>query len=393
MPQGTCNGDEIEDGTLCVYIYMGSADSIILYYKLRGKSACRNMNRVGAPHVFSWDFGFFPLFPSEIMANKNSDLAKARRKKDDEYYTLFEDIATEVPLYRNQLRGKNIICPCDWDECFQEALVYKEEGDFIPNVFCSEGTTIKRLDITQSRQKIERNLNTVRCNFVKFLVAHAEDYGIRSISVSGYNPATKEGVRFQDIDYSKYDLVITNPPFSQITDFFDVMMKFGTKFLVIGPQTAIGYKNSFRYIKENRMWLGYHFHLQGFLRPDGTQIMARNPDGAIPRACCWFTNLDVSYRRDRMILTEEYAPEKYPKYDEYDAIEVSRTKNIPDNYAGIMGVPITFLQKYSPIQFEIVGIDRYVEDNPHYGHRFKINGRETFARILIRNLEVSNHED
>ena len=100
----------------------------------------------------------------------------------------------------------------------------------------------------------------------------------------------------------------------------------------------------------------------------------------------------IFYTYWKMILTEEYSPDKYPQYDDYEAIEVGKTKLIPYDYAGVMGVPITFLQKYNPQQFEIVGLDRYVEDNPHYGHRFTINGKETFARILIRNLNPQKTE-
>ena len=98
----------------------------------------------------------------------------------------------------------------------------------------------------------------------------------------------------------------------------------------------------------------------------------------------WFTNLDYRQRHEDLVLYETYSTEKYPKYDNYDAINVDRTNEIPADYDGVMGVPITFLDKYSPEQFEILGLDRYVEDNPHYGHRFLLNGRETYARILIR---------
>ena len=98
----------------------------------------------------------------------------------------------------------------------------------------------------------------------------------------------------------------------------------------------------------------------------------------------WFTNLPHKKRHEELILWKEYTPEEYPKYDNYDAIEVSKTAEIPKDYAGVMGVPITFLDKYNPEQFEIVGLDRYVEDNPRYGHRFTLNNKETYARILIK---------
>ena len=128
-------------------------------------------------------------------------MQKSKAVKNDEFYTLYRDIADELPLYREQLRGKRILCPCDWDECFREALVYKEENHVSENDLFSAGGSVKRIDIAHSRDRLERNLDSVKCQFVKFLVSHAEDYGITSVSVSGYDPAGDKGVRFQDVDY------------------------------------------------------------------------------------------------------------------------------------------------------------------------------------------------
>ena len=324
------------------------------------------------------------------MGNDSATLNKSKRAKDDEYYTLFEDIAAELPEYREQLRGKRIICPCDWDESYNEELVYCDEAPAQSYELFPPVGSVKHIDIRASRPHIEKDFGQIKCNFIKFLVSHAEDYGIASVSVSGYNPATGEGVRFQDIDYSKYDLVITNPPFSQFREFIDVLIGNGKQFLVIGPQNAITYKNVFQYIKENRMWLGCHYHLSGFMMPDGT-IIPKNDN--LPRSCCWFTNLDVSYRCDRMILTEEYSPEKYPQYDDYEAIEVSKTKLIPYDYAGVMGVPITFLQKYNPQQFEILGLDDHRLVYPDWrGKGPSLNGNTKYRRIIIKNLNPQKSE-
>lgn len=334
------------------------------------------------------------------MANSKI-LKQSREAKFDEFYTLYEDIAAELPLYREQLRGKRIICPCDWDESFTEALVYKEEGYVAPYRLVSLGGTIKQIDIEQSKDKIERELTTVKCNFIKFLVAHAEAYGIKSISVSGFNPATEEGVRFQDIDYSNYDVVITNPPFSQFREFIDTMFKSKIKFLIVGPTSGLTYTDTFSHIQNNEMWLGYAKQFIGFVMPDGTEILSKNPEGSVPRACKWFTNLDVSYRRDKMILTQKYTPEKYPNYYNYDGIDVKKTVDIPYDYDGYMGVPITFLQKYNPEQFEIIGLSIRVEK------KFRFKGDKSdlwyekdgkpwkcpFRRMIIRNREVYHDED
>ena len=291
-------------------------------------------------------------------------LLNSYNNKNDEFYTLYDDIAAELPNYRDQLRGKRIICPCDWDESLFEEIVYND-GEFVPaaNLF-SDGGTIKNIDIPASLKRVEKNIDLVKCNFVKFLISHAEAYGIKSISVSGYNPATGEGIRFQDINYSKYDLVITNPPFSVFREFIDVMFANDIKFLVIGPQNAITYKETFEYIKSNQLWLGYHHHLTGFILPDGT-ILKKND--ALPRCCCWFTNLDVKYRHDKLILTEKYSPERFPNYYNYCGIDVNETKAIPYDYRGHMGVPITFMQKYNPDQFEIIGKGVQVEKTVKIG--------------------------
>ena len=318
--------------------------------------------------------------------------------KNDEFYTLYDDISAELPNYKDQLRGKRIICPCDWDESLFEEVVYND-GEYVPsaNLF-SDGGTIKDIDIPASLKRVEKNIDLVKCNFVKFLIAHAEAYGIKSISVSGYNPETGEGVRFQDINYSKYDLVITNPPFSVFREFVDVMFANVIKFLVIGPQNAITYKETFEYIKSNKMWLGYHHHLTGFILPDGT-ILKKND--ALPRCCCWFTNLDVKYRHDKLILTEKYSPERFPNYYNYCGIDVNETKSIPYDYRGHMGVPITFLQKYNPDQFEIIGKGVRVEKTIRFkgdkatlwiekdGKPFKA----PFERLIIKNKEVYADED
>jgi len=350
------------------------------------------------------------------MANRKI-LLKATENKNDEFYTLWDDISAEVSRYKSQLKGKRILCPCDWDESFNEEIVYKEEG-YVPsyNLF-DKGGFVKKIDIKKSKKKIEKDLSLINCNFVKFLVSHAEGYKIKSISVSGYDPSKKKGVKFQNIDYSKYDLVITNPPFSRFREFIDLMFQKNIKFLVIGPVTALTYKEIFIKIKENKMWLGYAKQLTGFRLIDGTLISSKQKkEGSVPRGCKWYTNLNVTYRNDRMILTENYTSKNYPKYYNFDAIEVDKTDKIPHDYNGIMGVPVTFLSKYNPNQFKIIakGVqtkktrsfkgDRAAlwikGDHPKNKKKTKkmnINGKVTklyapFERILIKNKIKKKNE-
>ena len=143
------------------------------------------------------------------------------------------------------------------------------------------------------------------------------------------------------------------------------------------------------------MWLGYNSGHFWFRVPDYYE--EKKTDFKIDEAgqkwrrmgnICWFTNMDIDKRHQPLDLYLHYSKEKYPKYDQYNAINVTKTAEIPDDYFGIIGVPITFLDKYSPEQFEMIGVDRYVEDNPQYGHRFTINGKETYARILIRRKQA-----
>lgn len=339
----------------------------------------------------------FNMANSKIMHN-------AKVKKDDEYFTLYDDIANEIPLYKEQLKGKRIICPCDWDESFEETVVYSNGDEIQSDGLFSEVEHIKNVNIQETSKRIEKDINLIKCNFIKFLVSHAEDYEIKSISVSGYDPSTDKGIKFQDINYKNYDLVITNPPFSQITEFFDVMIKNNMEFLVIGPQTALGYKDSFKYLRENKMWLGYAKQLIGFSRPSGEILLSKNPEGSVPRACKWFTNLDVKYRHDELILTEKYS-DKYIHYDNFNGIDINETKNIPYDYEGYMGVPVTFLQKYNPEQFEIIGLGsgdsaKKIGIERNYRGRTDLaytdgDGKHhcPFGRIIIKNKKVYKDED
>ena len=172
------------------------------------------------------------------------------------------------------------------------------------------------------------------------------------------------------------DIIVTNPPFSLFREYVAQLIEFKKKFLIIGSVNAITYKEIFPLIASNQLWLGY----------DCVRWFRVFPNEELKEGArsYWYTNLDHKKRHEELILWKEYTPEEYPKYDNYDAIEVSKTAEIPKDYAGVMGVPITFLDKYNPEQFEIVGLDRYVEDNPRYGHRFTLNNKETYARILIK---------
>jgi hypothetical protein len=193
------------------------------------------------------------------------------------------------------------------------------------------------------------------------------------------------------------DVVVTNPPFSLLREYIAQLMEYNKNFIIIGNQNAVTYKEIFPLLRDNKMWLGYNSGDMEFMVPDYYEPRAtryREENGIKYRSMgniCWFTNVDIHKRHENLILYKTYDgnEDDYPHYDTYDAINVNRVQNIPCDFFGKMGVPITFLDKHNPDQFELIGIDRYVEDNPNYGKRFTINGTEKYARILIRQRKVS----
>jgi hypothetical protein len=180
------------------------------------------------------------------------------------------------------------------------------------------------------------------------------------------------------------DIVVTNPPFSLFREYIGQLMKYQKKFLIVGHQNAITYKEVFPLIKENKVWLGYGFKgaAAHFFSPyeDIATAGDHKRDMIRVSGVNWFTNLEIPKRYEELDLVCRYSPEEYPKYDNYDAIEVSKTANIPFDYDGVMGVPITFLDKYNPSQFEIIKFRKGNDDKD-----LAINGKCPYFRILIRN--------
>ena len=198
------------------------------------------------------------------------------------------------------------------------------------------------------------------------------------------------------------DIVVTNPPFSLFRDYVAQLIEYDKKFIIIGHQNSITYKEIFPLIKENKMWLGFGFKgaAAHFITNYENYATATDKREGMVRisGVRWFTNLDHRKRHEELILYKHYSPEEYPKYDNYDAIEVSKTKEIPMDWDGVMGVPITFLDKYNPEQFEIIGLNASAGYNPGIvgipllkkgDARASINGKTKYARILIRR----KHED
>ena len=329
------------------------------------------------------------------MVIKNATLNNARSNKHDEFYTQLIDVENELIHYKKHFENKTVLCNCD-DPRTSNFFNY-----FLNNF---ENLGIKKLITTCYKNQQMNLFSTNKPERAVWLEYNGKknDNKIPTVEEIGINYLQGEGdFRSQEcINLLKEsDIIVTNPPFSLFREYVAQLVKYNKKFLILGNLNAITYKEIFKLLKENKMWLGASIHNGGreFGIPNNyvanTSNLRVDKDGrkfVIMPGIRWFTNLDYETGYKDIILYKKYTPEEYPKYDDYNAINVNKTKEIPIDYDGIMGVPISFLDKYNPNQFEIIGIDRYVKDNPNYGYRFKINKKETYARILIKHRYIKN---
>lgn len=283
----------------------------------------------------------------------NTNLGQAKKVKNDEFYTQLPDIEKELQHYQAHFKDKIVYCNCDdhrlsnFYRYFSLNFEYLGLKKLITTHFNREGVSYK-LEILRGGSVVETPLR--------------QNGDFRS----------DEAIEL----LKEADIVVTNPPFSLFREFIDLLMKHEKLFLVIGSQNAITYKECFGYIKNNKMWLG-NTSPKEFVQPDGTVKAFGN--------ISWFTNLTHSKRNEELILYRQYNETDYPKYDNYDAINVDKVKDIPADYMKVIGVPITFLDKFNPEQFEIVGIDRVLmEELTGKVSRFWLNGKENYARVLIK---------
>lgn len=296
--------------------------------------------------------------------SRNNNLNNAKETKDDEYYTQIDDITRETkfygPTYCDIYRGKKILCPCDESDHTNFYLHFK-------NKFESWG--IEKVTCVG----YEKTGKSTEIHVIERVDGKIKEYN-KELTGNGdfRNPET---IALME----QHDLIVTNPPFSLFREFVELIIEKGKHFLVIGNKNALTCKEIFPLFKENKMWLGYTIP-KNFLLPDGSVAEKLN---GLTR---WFTNLPVTKREKKLDtgITYEKGMKMglYQKFDDFDAINVKNVKQIPMDYDGVMGVPITFLDKYNPEQFELIGIDRYVEGGT--GKRFHINGKEIYARLLIR---------
>lgn len=296
------------------------------------------------------------LKPLSFIMAKNESLHAANRAKKDEFYTQLSDIENELRHYKEHFKAKTVLCNCD-DPRVSNFSVY-----FVLN-FRNLG--LKRL-ITTCYKNNEPDLfsmnecdravyaiydGTPNCNSVE----DAKQIPYREFEHSDGDFRSPECIEL----LKEADIVVTNPPFSLFREYVAQLIKYDKKFIIIGHQNAITYKEIFPLIQQNRLWLGVGFkgcagHF--YSKYEDTASAGDHREGMIRvSGVTWFTNLDIAKRHEELILYKTYNTEDYPEYENYKAIEVGKSNEIPSDYYGVMGVPITFLYKYNPEQFEIIG--------------------------------------
>lgn len=353
------------------------------------------------------------------MLTANQNLHAAQKAKNDEFYTQLDDIEKELKNYKSQLADKIIFCNCDdpFESNFFKyfamnfnALKLKKLIATCYNPSPIAGTQLSLIDIKPPLQKGMKK-DTKHAYKIEITEVHdtTGDGAVDLTDVEYLLKNTKNTLTLLhgDGDFrspecvellQQSDIVVTNPPFSLFREYVAQLMKFEKKFLIIGNMNALTYKEIFPLVKENKMWFGESIHSgdREFRVPDHYPLNAagyRIDNDGIKyirvKGVRWYTNLDTPSRHEKLTLYEKYTPEKYPKYDNYDAINVNKTVEIPCDYDGDIGVPITFIDKYNPEQFEIIGnLGSYAPDGYSLSSAIFINGQKVFKRILIKRKET-----
>ena len=311
-------------------------------------------------------------------------LTKAKANKKDEFYTQLIDIESELRHYEPHFSGKVVYCNCDDP---RNSNFYKY---FSIN---SKRLGLKKI-ITACYKHQEDDLFVYR-EYDPAVYLECDDLGSDPHFVDENIKAFDGDGDFRSAESIKFlrqsDIVVTNPPFSLFREYVAQLIKYNKKFLIIGNINAITYKEIFNLIQQNKAWLGINMGrgISGFIVPEhyelyGTEVQIDTSGNRIisPNNCLWLTNLDTFKRHEDIPLTKKYAGNEsnYPKYDNYDAINIDKTQDIPMDYSGFMGVPITFLHKFNPEQFEVVKFRKGDDDND-----LSINGKCPYFRIIIKN--------
>lgn len=289
--------------------------------------------------------------------SSNTNLHKAKNNKKDEFYTQLSDIENELRHYKDHFRDKVVYCNCDDPRVsnFFHYFSYNFEHLGLNKLIatCYKNQDADLFSTNESEQEVylvytgDKNGNSV---------PDANEIGVKPLKGDG-DFRSAESIEL----LKQADIVVTNPPFSLFREYVAQLIEYDKKFIIVGHQNAIGYRDIFKLIKENKLWLGYGFkggaghfintqyedyasagdHKEGMIRVSGVH---------------WFTNLDIDKRHEDLILHKKHTPEEYSVYENFNAINVDKTKDIPFDYDGLIGVPLTFMDKYNPDQFDIIGL-------------------------------------
>jgi len=341
------------------------------------------------------------------MTNKantqlNSRLNSARANKNDDFYTQLTDIEKELRHYKKHFKNITVLCNCDDPKVsnFFHYFSYNFEDLKLKKLIttCYKNTQADLFSKNLSKMAVsleyygDRNKNKIPDD---------KEIGVKKLSGDG-DFRSDESISF----LKESDYVITNPPFSLFREYVSQLIQYKKKFIIIGSINVITYKEIFKLIKNKKIWLGASIHSgdREFGVPDDYPITAsgsrvdENGNKYIKvKSVRWWTNVDYQERHEDLVLYKKYDKEEFPKYDNYDAININKTKEIPSDYSGVMGVPITFLDYYNPDQFEILGMsasagyDQKVVGIPFVGSkdaRPLIEGKNTYARIFIKHKKI-----
>jgi len=323
-------------------------------------------------------------------SSKNRDLHKAKDAKKDEFYTQLTDIEKELKHYRSHFRDKVVYCNCDDPRIsnFFHYFSYNFEKLGLKKLIatCYKNQEVDLFSLNNSERAIYLEYDGDKTGRN---VPDPSEIGIIHLKGDG-DFRSRECIEL----LKQVDIVVTNPPFSLFREYVAQLIEYDKKFLIIGNVNAITYKEVFKLIKENKLWLGISIHSgdREFGVPDdyplkaaGYRIDEKGKKFIRVKGVRWFTNLDYKERHEDLILYKKYNPSIYPTYDNYDAINVDVTNHIPADYKGVMGVPITFLDKYNPDQFEILGNEYDLNIDKGRGY---INGKRMYGRLFIKNKRL-----
>ena len=354
------------------------------------------------------------------MANKslNKNLRNASKAKKDEFYTQIVDIEKELKHYKEQFRGKVVYCNCDdpYESNFFKYFASNFNALWLKKLITTSysgspivGGQLPLFQVAGSKGKQPLKIEikevpdtdkdgAINLDDVKYLLKHDKNTATPLEGSGDFR--SEECIEL----LQQADIVVTNPPFSLFREYVAQLVEYKKKFLILGDQNAISYKEIFKLIREDKLWLGYD--------NNGTKWFQVPMDYDIPTESrkkiengvkyfsmgriLWFTNFDTTKRHGELTLYKKYSPGRYSKYDYYDAIEVPKVVEIPMDYSGAMGVPVTFLDKYNPKQFEIISSNdiRLNDKVPFKEHGLikdkdgAINGKPTYVRIVIKNKKV-----